>query len=156
MASKLIKKSNDVQSPPLSPQQDYELQPRTKTTPTPTETIEEPSPAVLSGITQPLISESTWSSLTGREFHFPSVLRNLVQMGIRIAAHQSNEFIEWTPANKMTKQLTEEGMSEKELRRTVGEDMDVLVWKGQFKDNKKGYGSDIPIVMTVSVVPMSA
>ena len=46
-------------------------------------------------------------------------------------------------------------MSEKKLRRTVGEDMDVLVWKGQFKDNKKGYGSDIPVVNTVSVVSMS-
>jgi len=118
------------------------------------ETIEEPSPAVLSGITQPVVSKYVWSRLTGREFYFPSVLQALVRMGIRTATLQSEEYIDWKPADSGTKQLFQDGVTNEALRHALDDEMNVLVWTGKFK-KEDGYGSELPVVKTVSIIPMS-
>jgi len=79
-------------------------------------------------------------------------------MGIRTAT-QSDEYIDWKPADSRTKQLfpddcDDEGVSSKALvRQALEEEMAVFVWTGKFK--KDGYGTELPVVKTVSIVPMS-
>lgn len=156
------------QQPPLSnppPREDPERGVVAGTTPTTTraapstavdtnEIIEEPSAAVLVGITQPIVSKYVWSRLTGREFYFPSVLQALVRMGIRIALPQSEEYIDWKPADSGTKQMFQDGVTEEALRHALDDEMNVLVWTGKFK-KEDGYGSELPVVKTVSIIPMS-
>jgi len=77
-------------------------------------------------------------------------------MGIRTASPQSAEYIDWKPADAKTKQLFqeyEEGSSNEALRRALEEEMAVFVWTGTFR--KDGYGAELPVVRTVSIVPMS-
>ena len=45
-------------------------------------------------------------------------------------------------------------MTEGELRRALDDEMTVLVWTGKFKE-EDGYGSELPVVKTLSIIPMS-
>jgi len=78
-------------------------------------------------------------------------------MGIRTASPQSAEYIDWKPADSKTKQLfpdnEEGGVSNEALRQALEEEMAVFVWTGKF--TKDGYGAELPVVKTVSIVPMS-
>mmetsp|Transcript_7975 Transcript_7975/g.15024 ORF Transcript_7975/g.15024 Transcript_7975/m.15024 type:complete len:527 (+) Transcript_7975:165-1745(+) len=112
---------------------------------------EEPSPAILSGIIQQIVPSNIWNALTGREFFFPSVLSGLVRTGIQTALLESEECIEWNPADTKTRKLLE--MSDKNAIRKALDEDDVLVWIGKFK--VEGHGSHLPIVRTASVLPMS-
>ena len=111
----------------------------------------EPSPAILSGIIQPLIPKNIWNSLTGKEFYFPSVLSGLIDTGIETAMPKSSEFIDWSPADSKTKKLME--ANDNQAIRNALEDDDVLVWIGKFKE--EGHGSDLPLVRTTSILPLS-
>ena len=113
--------------------------------------LTEPSPAILAGIIQPLIPTNIWKSLTGREFFFPSTLTGLIQTGIKTVLPQSDEFIDWSPADTKTKKLFE--LNDNQAIRNALEDDDVLVWVGKFKD--EGHGSHLPIVKTTSILPLS-
>ncbi len=117
----------------------------------PQELVTEPSSAILSGIIQPLIPTNIWSSLTGKEFFFPSTLTDLIQTGIRTALPQSKEIIDWSPADSKTKKILE--LNDDQAIRDALEDDDVLVWIGKFK--KEGYGSDLPVIKTMSILPLS-
>lgn len=85
-------------------------------------------------------------------------------MGIRTASPQSKEYIDWKPADSRTKQLFQDdddgggvggGVSSNEvLRRALEDEMAVFVWTGRFK-KEDGYGAELPVVRTVSIVPMS-
>ena len=115
------------------------------------ERLAEPSAAILSGITQPLIPTNVWNSLTGREFFFPSVLSGLVQTGIRTLSPQSSEYIDWKPADSKTKKLLE--LNDVQAIRDALEDEAVLVWIGKFKN--EGHGSHLPLVKTTSILPLA-
>ncbi len=115
------------------------------------ETIAEPSAAVLAGITLPLIPTNVWNSLTGKEFFFPSTLAALIKSGIRTALPQSEAFIDWKPADSKTKKLLE--MNDQDALRKALEDDDVLVWIGKFKE--EGHGSHLPLIKTTSILPLS-
>ena len=123
------------------------------------EALAEPSAAILSGIVEPLIPTNIWNSLTGREFFFPSVLSALVQTGIQIVLPQSDEFIEWKPADTKTKKLFELNDDEAFRRELLPADADadadeggILVWIGKFKND--GHGSHLPLVKTTCILPL--
>jgi hypothetical protein len=115
------------------------------------EVEEEPSPAILSGIIQQIVPSNIWNALSGREFFFPSVLSGLVRMGIQTALLESDDDIEWNPADTKTRKLLE--MNDKNVLREALNEDDVLVWIGKFK--VEGHGSHLPIVRTASVLPIS-
>jgi len=113
--------------------------------------IVEPSPSILAGIVKPLIPTSVWEALTGREFYFPSVLSSLVKTGINAVLPQSDEYIDWKPADSNTKKIMD--LDDDEIRKAINEDKEILVWMGKFKLD--GYGSQLPIVKTTSILPLS-
>lgn len=113
--------------------------------------MSEPSPAILSGIIQPLIPTNIWDSLTGREFYFPSTLSGLIRTGINVCMPRSNDFVDWKAADSKTKKLLESSDLHA-LQNALNED-EILVWVGKFKQD--GHGSHLPLVKTVSILPMS-
>mmetsp|Transcript_5303 Transcript_5303/g.7733 ORF Transcript_5303/g.7733 Transcript_5303/m.7733 type:complete len:317 (-) Transcript_5303:33-983(-) len=111
--------------------------------------LKEPSQDLLRSVTEPLVSTSVWSALTGREFYFPSTIAKLVPSALKALLH-SNDIIDWKCDSK-TKKLLE---NDKEmLRKSLDEDGEVLVWIGRFK--KDGHGSELPIVKTHGMIHMS-
>ncbi len=141
------------------------------------ESIQEPSPAILSGIIKPLIPTSIWESLTGHEFYYPSTLANLIQTGIQIASCSNKDdqddecTIDWKPADSKTKKILSEADSDDDddddvdgnnkqgstITNALLNDNQVLVWIGKFKQKNadQGYGSSLPLIKTISVVPLS-
>jgi hypothetical protein len=134
------------------------------------EFLKEPSPAILSGIIKPLIPKSIWNSLTGKEFYYPSTLSNLIQTGIQMACGtiDDNECqIDWKPANSKTKKVlannksTDGNYNDDNNKQSIIEALvnenQVLVWIGNFITNKKdeGYGAGLPLIKTISIVPLS-
>lgn len=113
--------------------------------------MSEPSPAILSGIIQPLIPTSIWESLTGREFYFLSTLGGLIKAGISVCMPKSEDFVDWKAADSKTRKLLESS-DVHALQNALKED-DILVWVGKFK--QEGHGSHLPLVKTVSILPMS-
>lgn len=111
----------------------------------------EPSPVTLSGIIQPLIPTSIWESLTGREFYFPSTLGGLIKAGISVCMPKSEDFVDWKAADSKTRKLLES--SDVHALQNALKDDDILVWVGKFK--QEGHGSHLPLVKTVSILPMS-
>lgn len=114
--------------------------------------MSEPSPAILSGIIQPLIPTNIWESLTGREFYFPSTLSGLIRAGINVCMPKSKDFVEWKAADSKTRKLLESSSDVHAVQNALRED-DILVWVGKFKQG--GHGSHLPLVKTVSILPIS-
>jgi len=146
--------------------------------------IQEPSPAILAGIIKPLIPKSIWYSLTGREFYYPSTISKFVQTSLRIAGCQCADGdsdvdsmeceVDWKPADSKTKKLLAEndklnngdsGDTQKDevVRNALLDGGEVLVWMGKFMNNKnskkdivdEGYGSNLPLIKTISIIPLS-
>ena len=94
----------------------------------------------LVGITQPIIPQDVWDTLTGTEFQqHPEQLQQLAQMGHQLAASdQSNEWIAWKVCG-----------SQEALQ-----DGHIHVWTGQCQ--KEGYGTQVPFIKTRSIVPFTA
>jgi hypothetical protein len=148
--------------------------PSTTTTTTATEeeeeTIQEPSPAILSGIIKPLIPTSIWNSLTGNEFFYPSTLSNLIQTGISIACGEYDNEISWKPADSKTKKILAENektesdddnlnVNKNQSIINALNDNQVIVWMGKFmsknQNDDEGYGSNLPLIKTTSIIPLS-
>jgi len=114
------------------------------------------SPAILKSVCQPLVPQSTWSALTGKEFYIPSSVQELAKTGIRTASSESQGYIDWKPDKATSKLLDLESTHPGALKEALAKDGvegQVLVFMGKFKE--KGHGSDLPVVKTRSILPLS-
>ena len=104
------------------------------------------------GITQPLVKTSIWARLTGRELECPTAIHNFVQSGLAITRHHNNEWIHWKPTDKITEQADINELS-KEKYLSEGE---ILCYVGRCKyEQDEFYGGKLPIIKTISVIPMT-
>lgn len=87
---------------------------------------------------------------TGEEFADPEVMDKLVASGLEMATKDQNEWIEWKE-HSSTKKLLEENNNDEMAILEQGE---VLVYVG--KSKKEGHGSNLPIIKTKSILPLSA
>jgi hypothetical protein len=115
------------------------------------------SPAILKSVCQPLVPQSTWSALTGKEFYIPSSVQELAKTGIRTASSEAEDYIDWKPDKATTKLLELESTHPGALKEAVlskdGNEGQILVFMGKFKE--QGHGSDLPVVKTRSILPLS-
>lgn len=112
--------------------------------------------ALVESLTQPLISDSVWHSLSGTEFrdNADKLLEPLATMGERLTMHDdiNNEWIEWS--------LHDKSAMDKPL-----EDGVIRLWTGRCKKMQQPqaattsaapyYGSDLPFIKSQSIVPLS-
>eukprot|EP00978_Attheya_sp_CCMP212_P019833 scaffold56162_cov40-Attheya_sp.AAC.1 len=106
------------------------------------------SPAILKSVCQPLVPQSTWSALTGKEFYIPSSVQELAKTGIRTASAEAEGYIDWKPDKATSKLLDLESthpgaLKEALLAKDGNVEGQVLVFMGKFKE--KGHGSDLPV-----------
>ncbi|CAJ1942852.1 unnamed protein product [Cylindrotheca closterium] len=100
-------------------------------------------------VSSPIIPQDVWDNLTGEEFKDPEAVDRFSDQAFKLAASEDkNEWIEWTEHKGTTKLLAERDMM------TALDDGEVMVYVGTAK--KVGYGSELPIVKTKSILPMSA
>lgn len=119
--------------------------------------VGQPTASALAAVVQPIIPE--WEQLTGQEFQSsPSALDGLATLGIDMANMESSQkFVDWTPS-KATASLLDgstDNSNNEAIRQAIADAKEgaVLVWTGKWK--QPGYGSHLPVVRTVSVLPMS-
>jgi hypothetical protein len=134
------------------------------------EMIQEPSPAILSRIIKPLIPTSIWNSLTGNESFYPFALSNLIQTGISIACGEYDNEISLKPADSKTKKVGAENEKTKSDDDNLNVNKNqsiinalngnqVIVWMGKFmgknQNDDEGYGSNLPLIKTTNIIPLS-
>lgn len=100
-------------------------------------------------VSSPIIPEDAWENLTGEEFKDPEVVERFSDEALKLAASEKkNEWIEWKEHKDTTKLLAETDTM------TALDNGEVLVYVGTAK--REGYGSELPIIKTKSILPMSA
>ncbi|GAX14264.1 hypothetical protein FisN_1Hu459 [Fistulifera solaris] len=89
-------------------------------------------------ITEPLIPEDVWETMTGQEFQqHPETLDQLAKTGAWLAENDEvNEWVDWKVFGSL-------GSLEKG---------DIQVWTGKAK--KEGHGSEVPFIKSRSILPM--
>ena len=121
--------------------------------------VGQPTASALAAVVQPIIPTEEWEQLTGQEFQSsPSALDGLASLGIDIANMESSQnFVDWTPS-KATATLLDgsaDSSNNEAMSQAIADAKEgaVLVWTGKWK--QPGHGSHLPVVRTVSVLPMS-
>ena len=121
--------------------------------------VGQPTASALAAVVQPIIPTEEWEQLTGQEFQSsPSALDGLASLGIDIANMESSQqFVDWTPS-KATATLLDgsaDNSNNEAVSQAIADAKEgaVLVWTGKWK--QPGHGSHLPVVRTVSVLPMS-
>ena len=100
-------------------------------------------------VSDPIIPLDVWETMTGNEFEETDAVDRLAQSGLQLAANEDeNEWIEWTAQKD-----TEKALQEKDMMSAL-DDGKVLVYLGKAK--KEGYGTQLPIIKSKSILPMSA
>lgn len=100
-------------------------------------------------VSDPIIPLDIWETMTGNEFEETDAVDRLAQSGLQLAANEDeNEWIEWTAQKD-----TEKALQEKDMMSAL-DDGKVLVYLGRAK--KEGYGTQLPIIKSKSILPMSA
>lgn len=111
--------------------------------------MEGPSAELLHELAQPLVKAEVWEQLSGQEFNNPSMVEALSRTGIFMAEKaKNNEWVAWKAADKTTSQAEQEGNEQE-----VIEEGGILVYLGKWK--KEGYGSNVPVVKSISIIDMS-
>jgi len=117
----------------------------------------QPTASALAAVIQPIIPSSEWDQLTGREFQSSaSALDGLATLGIEMANMESSQrFVDWTPSKATASLLDGNNDNNEAIIEAISDPKDgvVLVWTGKWK--QPGHGSHLPVVRTISVLPMS-
>ena len=117
----------------------------------------QPTASALAAVIQPIIPSSEWDELTGREFQSSaSALDGLATLGIDMANMESSQrFVDWTPSKATASLLDGNNDNNEAIIEAISDPKDgtVMVWTGKWK--QPGHGSHLPVVRTVSVLPMS-
>ena len=97
--------------------------------------------SILKGITQPLIPQNVWDQLAGDEFEDPKVIDNLAQTGLKMAKeHENNGWIQWK--DKLPSNID-----------AALDNGETFVCTGSAL--RPGFGSEVPWIKSMSVLPMS-
>jgi hypothetical protein len=90
-------------------------------------------------ITEPLIPDDIWETMTGQEFQqHPETLDQLTKTGAWLAENDEvNEWVDWKVFGSLGSL----------------ENGDIQVWTGKAK--KEGHGSEVPFIKSRSILPMS-
>jgi len=120
--------------------------------------VGQPTASALAAIVQPIIPNDEWEQLTGQEFQSSaSALDGLATLGVDMAnMESSHKFVDWTPSKATASLLGGSSDNNNEAASQAIADAKegtVLVWTGKWK--QPGHGSHLPVVRTVSVLPMS-
>ena len=117
----------------------------------------QPTASALAAVIQPIIPSSEWDQLTGREFQSSApALDGLATLGIDMANMESSQrFVDWTPSKATASLLDGNSDNNEAIIEAISDPKDgtVMVWTGKWK--QAGHGSHLPVVRTVSVLPMS-
>eukprot|EP00980_Cylindrotheca_fusiformis_P015573 scaffold4447_cov120-Cylindrotheca_fusiformis.AAC.6 len=141
--------NNRIPSTPLGAVRSASLQLQRIPTPGVDETPKETSEELDLAVCSPIIPQDAWDRLTGLEFKNEEVVDRFAEAALKLAATENkNEWIEWTEHKDTTKLLEKKDMM------SALDEGQVLVYVGKAK--KDGYGSELPIVRTKSILPMSA
>jgi hypothetical protein len=112
----------------------------------------EMDPDIFQGVTQSLVKTSIWERLNGSELEHPSALEKLVQSGLALVRHHDNEWVNWKATDKITEEAQE---SELAAEKYLAEG-EILCYLGRCrKDQDTYYGGKLPIIKTISVIPMT-
>lgn len=96
----------------------------------------------------PLIPTDAWEAMTGIEFEDESLVDALAKSGLEMCTQDENSYIEWRQHKDTEKILQEMDRME------ALQEGNVLVDVGKAK--KEAFGSQLPIIRTQSILPMSA
>ena len=118
--------------------------------------VQETKEWVIDGVTQPLIPADIWEAennvMTGEEFYSEAAMESLAKTCIQMA-EDSDHLVDWKPADKTTSAAMEDESIQSNLPDEMLKEGKILVWTGKFKS--VGFGSDLPVVRTKSVLPLS-
>jgi len=123
-----------------------------------------PSQQLLEAATQPLLPKHLLSSFTGRELYYPTSIESLVQTGIQMTLDETiNKHVTWIGEKKTNTFLKEQGavngdttlvMNSNNWYKALDTSQEVLVWSGKAKTSD-GYGSELPIIKSISIINQS-
>jgi len=132
-----------------------------------------PSPQLLQAATQPLLPKQVLDSFTGREFYYPESYEALAITGMKMTLCE-NDHVKWIGEKKTDKFLKEYSANHNagstaaaaataittnsnEWYTALDSSQEVLVWAGKFTKSKDddGYGSELPIIKTTSIIHQS-
>lgn len=108
-------------------------------------------PDIRKGVTQPFVKTSIWERLSGGELESPQAIENLVQTGLTMTMPEGNEWITW----KATDKISEEAEKDDLTKETYLERGEILCYLGRCKkDQDVYYGGKLPVIKTISIIPM--
>jgi len=117
----------------------------------------QPRASALAAVVQPVIPADEWEQLTGQEFQTSaSALDGLATLGINMGNMESSQkFVDWTPSKATASLLGTSSNGNEAAVQAISDDKEgtVMVWTGKWK--QPGHGSHLPVVRTISVLPMS-
>jgi len=124
----------------------------------------EATPLQIAAATMPLLPTKDEAALSGYEFYSPDAVGRLAETGLKMTLGDTNEYVHWTCDKKTDRFLREfdatqdEGGGSATSRRqrwqqSLVDSHQVLVWSGKFK--VKGYGAELPIIKTTSIIDLS-
>jgi hypothetical protein len=112
----------------------------------------ERDPDIFQGVTQALVKTSIWERLNGRELESPSAMEKLVQNCLALTRHHDNEWVNW----KATDKITEEAQENKLAAQKHLAEGEIFCYLGRCsKEQDTYYGGKLPIIKTISVIPMT-
>jgi len=120
-----------------------------------------PSPQLLQAATLPLLPKTLMESFTGREFYYPESIEALATTGMRMTLGEGhNEWVHWSGEKKTDNFLRTHGSERNMVGNTdewyaaLDSSQEVLVWAGK-SVSKEGYGAELPIIKTTSIIRQS-
>ena len=123
------------------------------------------TPEQVEAATMPLLPAKDDVFFSGYEFDSPESMCRLVETGLRMTLGDLNEYVDWSGDKKtdrfireLESQVGDEGgvatTAVTRMQRSLIDSQEVLVWSGKFKSSH-GYGAELPIIKTTSIIDKS-
>ena len=125
------------------------------------------TPEQVAAATMPLLPAEGDVIFSGYEFEVPESMCKLVETGLRMTLGDLNEYVDWSGDKKTDRFVREleardgdEGgvataaAAATRRQRSLMDSQEVLVWSGKFKSSR-GYGAELPIIKTTSIIDKS-
>ena len=105
----------------------------------------------LAVVSNPIIASEAFKKMTGEEFEDPKVVDQLARSGFEMCTQEgtNNEWIHFK-AHRDTEKI----LKEQDNMMSALKDGKILVYIGNAQ--KEGFGSQLPIIKTISILPLSA